>query len=145
MNRNFKDRIKNTVTLYKSLSPVQLATVINTDWRSFPTSLPDQKNFSPKLNKSYAEMLARQMEAAYHTAGYVVAFQLQKSFIDQFELQTISYQEHYEYRIPVNQLEQLNRALIGQIKLVSAFSVHDSRIWKKPPRNIEILHSRRQH
>jgi hypothetical protein len=74
-------------------------------------------------------MLARQIEAAIHTAGYVVIFNIQQQFIEQYELQTIGYQEHYEYRIPVSHLSQFNKALIGQIELISAFSANDPRVY----------------
>ncbi len=114
------------VTLYKSLSPAQLADVIALDWKAFAIDFSGQKFFSPKLHRCYAEMLARQLEAAHYAAGYVVSFQVRKSFIEGFELQTIGYCEHQEYRIPVSALRQLNTAIVGRIKLISGFAEQES-------------------
>ncbi len=119
-----------SVTLYKSLSPLQLAELINLDWKAFPAVDPEQKIFAPKLHREYAEMLARQLEMASYQAGYVVMFRLQRQFVEQFSVETVAYIQHREYRIPIAALGDLNRALVGKIELVSGFAamVHDG--WK---------------
>ncbi len=119
------------ITLYKSLSPVELAVIIRSGWAEFFPASPDQKIFSPKLHLAYAEMLARQLEAACHNAGYVVAFRVPRNFLSHFELQTIGYLEHQEYWIPVAELGALNAAIAGRIRLVSAFTMEDNLIWQQ--------------
>jgi hypothetical protein len=113
--------MKDVITLYKSVSPIQLAELINSGWKAFSVD-DEQKIFAPKLNRSYAEMLARQMDMACYSAGYVVVFKVKRDFIQRYELQTIGYQEHEEYRIPVTDLDKLNHAIVGRISLVSGFS-----------------------
>ena len=118
------------VTLYKSLSPVQLAQVVASGWKAFPVSEPDQRVFAPKLHREYAEMLARQLEMANYQAGYVVMFKLKREFAEQFECETIGYREHEEYRIPVSALGRLNDAIVGRIELISGFAALAGENWQ---------------
>ena len=113
--------MSESVTLYSPVSPSQLAKIINADWQQFFLHSDGQRFFFPKLHASFAEMLARQWEAKVHSAGYVVCFDIQRPFIDRFSLETVAYQEHFEYRIPANVLDQFNRAIWGNIRLLSAF------------------------
>ncbi len=116
-----------TVTLYKALSPVQLARVIDAGWRAFPAAEPGQRVFAPKLHRDYAEMLARQLEALQHNAGYVVRFHLARDFLRDYPVETIGYCEQEEYRIPVSRLMCLNRAIVGRIELLSGFTAPPDR------------------
>lgn len=115
-------------TLYKSLSPVQLAQVVSLGWRAFPAMDDDQQIFAPKLHQAYAEMLARQLEMAHFQAGYVVRFTLGNDFLQRFTPVSVAYREHEEYRIPVRSLAELNRAIVGRIELVSGFAVDKPRL-----------------
>ncbi len=112
----------STLTLYKSVSPIQLSHLINVDWRYFVPESPDQKLFVPKLHLSFAEMLARQIEVATYCAGYVVSFEIQKAFIDHYEVTSVAYEENEEYCIPIEDLGAMNRGIEGRIQLVSWFS-----------------------
>ena len=118
----FNSSMMDCITLYKSLSPVQLAQVINLEWKAFPNADPGQRIFAPKLYREYAEMLARQLEMASFSAGYVVMFNLAQAFLERFEVESVAYEEHAEYRIPVSALGELNRAIVGRIELVSGFA-----------------------
>ena len=111
----------STVTLYKSISPTQMSHLIEVDWQYFVPDSPDQKLFAPKLHLSFAEMLARQIEAATHCAGYVVSFEIQKRFIDCYEVTSVAYEEYEEYCIPIEDLGAMNRGIEGRVKLVSWF------------------------
>ena len=112
----------NTVALYKSVSPTLLSHLIHVDWRYFVPESPDQKLFAPKLHLPFAEMLARQIDAATHCAGYVVSFEVQKTYLNRYEITTVAYEEHEEYCIPIHDLSEMNKFIEGKIKLVSWFS-----------------------
>lgn len=114
--------VDNVVTLYKSLSPIQLAGVVSLNWRGFPSLESGQCIFAPKLHREYAEMLARQLEMASYQAGFVVSFRVYECFLQQFERGSVAYYEHEEYRIPVTAIDALNRSLVGKIELLSGFA-----------------------
>lgn len=110
-----------SITLYKSLSPVELAGVINNGWQSFAPLPIEQTIFAPKINLEHAQMLARQLEACLHTVGYVVCFTIEADFLQRFQCQTIAYEEQREYRIPAEELALFNQHLIGRIQPLTAF------------------------
>ena len=112
----------NTITLYKSVSPAQLSHLIKVDWRYFIPESPEQKLFAPKLHRSFAEMLARQIEAANHCAGYVVSFDILEQVISRYDITSVAYEEYEEYCIPIEDLRFINMGIEGKIKLVSQFS-----------------------
>ncbi|MCR8922721.1 hypothetical protein NO559_08065 [Dasania sp. GY-MA-18] len=123
--------ITGHIDLYKALSPEQLALLIRSNWRRFSPDIPQQKNFYPKLNRGYAEAIARQWHAVEYSAGFVVRFRLPADFIKGFELQTVGYDEHLEYKVPIAALERLNHAIIGSVELLSAFTSDDNLLWQR--------------
>ena len=116
--------------LYKSLTPAQFAGVIQSDWRELAAESPDQKMFYPKLNRQYAEMVARMLNLAHYNAAYVVKFNVNALFLARYEIQTVAYDEHQEYKIPIEDLPLLNCHIVGIIEVVSAFTLKDC---QKPP------------
>ncbi len=110
-----------TLTLYKPLTPIQLAAVIESGWRSFSLDHPSQKNFYLKVNKNYADLVAKMWSAPKYSAGYVAELEIEQHFIEQYELQSIAYDDQSEYRIPVEDLNKLNQHIIGLIDVISAF------------------------
>lgn len=123
--------MKKSVRLYKSLTPAQFAAVIRSGWREFYIESPEQTVFYPKLYREYAEMIARTFNLAHYQAAYVVEFSVRADFLVNFEIKSVAYEEHKEYKIPVDQLPLLNRNLIGLIEVVSAFTTIDCHT--KPP------------
>lgn len=115
--------------LYKPLSPKQLAAVISSGWRRFSPDSPQQKVFYPKLHLEYAEKIARQWDAAQYEAGFVVKFKVPSQFVADYDIQSVGYDEHREYKIPIHELERFNRQIIGPIRLISAFTLKDNSIW----------------
>lgn len=115
--------------LYKPLSPKQLAAVISSGWRRFSADTPEQKVFYPKLHLEYAEKIARQWDAAQYEAGFVVKFKVPSQFVEHYDIQSVGYDEHREYKVPITELDRFNRQIIGPIRLISAFTMRDNSIW----------------
>ena len=44
----------------------------------------------------------------------------------QYDLETVAYEEHLEYRIPVAELDYLNARLVGSVQPVAAFMDRES-------------------
>ncbi|MEH6911663.1 MAG: hypothetical protein V7459_13835 [Oceanicoccus sp.] len=112
----------HTLTLFKSLSPAQLAAVVASDWRCFFPEAPEQKIFYPKLYPGYAEQIAKRWNAPRYSAGYVVGFTMTKAFMGRYQTQTVAYEEHREYKIPIAELSFFNRNIQGRIQILSAFT-----------------------
>ena len=70
----------------------------------------------------YAKTIARQWDAVQYTKGFVVSFTISMEFISHYKIQTIAYDEHMEYSVPIEELERLNNNIIGRIELVSVFT-----------------------
>lgn len=113
------------ITLYQSLTPVQFAAVVRSGWRGFSAGAAEQKIFYPKLRLAYAEMIARAFNVKHYSAAYVVQFRLPLRFLQHYSIQSIAYEEHREYSIPMADLAKMNRHIIGSIEVVSAFLDED--------------------
>ncbi|MBL4827846.1 MAG: hypothetical protein JKY66_09080 [Spongiibacteraceae bacterium] len=111
--------------LYKSLTPLQFDALVQSGWREFSLESEEQKIFYPKLHCEYAQMIARLFNLAHYRAAYVVAFNVSTSFMAHYEIQTIAYDEHREYKIPVEDLPLLNSHIVGEIEVVSSYTLKD--------------------
>lgn len=123
--------VEMTISLYQALSPVQLAALIRADWRHIEPGRGGERFIGLKLNQCYAEMVARQWHLPSHGAGYVARIQLPGSALKRFELETVAYEEHLEYRLPVEELGALSQRLLQPLELVSAFVTQHS--YSIPP------------
>lgn len=117
---------RETIALYQALSPQQLAALICADWRCIEPGWGGEHFIYLKLCQRYAEMMARQWQLPLHGAGYVVRIVLPVEVIGQYDLETVAYEEHLEYRLPVTELAAVNCHLLGDIQPVSAFFVQHS-------------------
>lgn len=109
-------------TLYVALTPGQLAELVKTEWRDLSPAFADQRHLYLKLTRDYAELIARHWHAAQYGAGYVARLRVRRSSLQRFPLQSIAYDAHREYRVPVTELPALNRQIVGRIQIVAAFA-----------------------
>ncbi len=112
---------RETIALYQALSPQQLAALISADWRRIEPGRGGERFVYLKLCQRYAEMIARQWEVPLHGAGYVVRLELPMEVIRQYEMETVAYEEHLEFRLPVCDTPFVSRHLVGDVQPVSAF------------------------
>ncbi len=117
---------QHSMTLYQALGPAQLAALVRTRWRCIEPGPGGGRFIYLKCNQRYAEMIARQRYRDQSGAGFVVSLQLPSRTMARFSLETIAYEEHLEYRVPVQALAMLQGALLEPIQLVSVFRVHES-------------------
>lgn len=109
-------------TLYRPTGEKELALIRESDWREFPPRLPEQPIFYPVLNEDYATQIARDWNTRDRGSGYVLRFQVETSYLDQFPVQTAGARIHREYWIPAEELAEFNRHIVGKIEIVSHFS-----------------------
>lgn len=110
-----------TVTLWRPTGPEELALVAESGWRAWPPRLPDQPIFYPVLNVDYATRIARDWNVKASGAGFVTRFEVEKSFLDHYDVQQAGGRTILEYWIPAEDLNELNRHIVGQIEVVSEY------------------------
>lgn len=110
-----------TVTLRRPTGPRELALVEASGWRKWPQRLPDQPIFYPVLNEEYATKIARDWNVRADGVGYVTRFEVEKAYLDQYDVQQAGGQTILEYWIPAEDLEEFNRHIVGSIEVVAEF------------------------
>jgi hypothetical protein len=113
---------EETVILYRPVGPKELGLIASTGYREFPSRLPEQPIFYPVLNEEYARQIARDWNVPASGAGYVVRFALLKRFADRYPVQSVGGAVHKELWIPAEELAELNRNIVGKIKLIAEFT-----------------------
>ena len=110
-----------TVTLWRPTGPEELALVETSGWREWPPRLPDQPIFYPVLNEDYATRIARDWNVKASGVGFVTRFEVDKSFLDQYEVHQVGGETILEYWIPADDLPTFNQSIIGMIEVVAEF------------------------
>lgn len=111
-----------TVTLYRPTGPAELALVKESSYRKWPPRLPDQPIFYPVTNEEYAKEIAEKWNVPASGVGYVCRFQVQKTFMDRYEVQQVGASHHLEWWIPAEDLEDLNAHIVGQIEIIGEYN-----------------------
>ena len=83
--------------------------------------MPDQPISYPVLNESYATEIAQKWNARDGGTGYVMRFQVNAEFLTRYKVQTVGASMHQGYWIPVGDLEEFNRHIVGEIEVVAVF------------------------
>src|SRR5260370_34483970 len=113
-----------TARLSRPVGLHELALIWDRVMREFPPRWPHQPIFYPVVNIEYACQIARDWNAVDEKsgfAGFVTAFELDKSFLSKFEPHTVGSSKHVEYWIPAQELSSFNDAIRGLIRLESGF------------------------
>lgn len=113
--------VMETVTLWRPTGPDELALVEQAGWRAWPPLLPDQPIFYPVLNEDYATRIARDWNVRASGVGYVTRFEVEKSFLDNYEVQHAGGQTILEYWIPAEDLDSFNAHIVRLIEVVAEF------------------------
>ena len=113
--------VMETVTLWRPTGPQELALVEQSGWREWPPRLPDQPIFYPVLNEEYATKIARDWNVKASGVGYVTRFEVDKEFLDRYEVQQAGGQTILEYWIPAEALPEFNQHIVGTIDVVAEY------------------------
>lgn len=110
-----------TTTCYRPTGPNELALVAESGWKRWPPRLPEQPIFYPVTNQKYAEEIAEKWNVRASGAGYVTRFEVDKEYLDRFEVQKVGGLHHTEWWIPAEQLEEFNDHIRGFIEVVRKY------------------------
>ena len=109
-------------TLYRPVGQAELDLIRASGFRAFPPRLPHQPIFYPVLSEQYATQIARDWntkDAASDFTGYVLRFDVQREFLDTYDIHTVGDSRHQEYWIPAEDLEGFNQHIVGRIQIVA--------------------------
>jgi hypothetical protein len=122
MSRMKEDDIE-TVTLYRPVGLNELKLIEQSGHREFPPRLPDQPIFYPVLNQEYAAQIACDWNAKYNESicGFVTRFRVRQDFLQRFDVHIVGGQQHQEYWIPADELNEFNRNIVGRIEVIAEF------------------------
>jgi len=114
----------STKTLYRPVGRKEFDLIAAAGYRSFPPRLPDQPVFYPVLTREYAEQIARDWntrdERSGHV-GYVLEFEVDADYLSQYEIRKAGASVHLEYWIPAERLDEFNRHIRGEIRVIQRF------------------------
>lgn len=120
VHRGRRENPDGTTTLWRPVGPAELDLLRAAGMRAWPPRLADQPLFYPVLNEGYARQIAEEWNVAASGAGYVTRFALPTAFARRYPTHQAGGREKLELWIPGEDLEELNRHLIGTIDLVEA-------------------------
>lgn len=110
----------NTV-LYRPVNEAELELVRKALFKGFPPRLPEQPFFYPVTNEQYAAQITKEWNVPAYGKGYVLKFEVNSEYLSQFDVQCVGGDEHTEYWIPSERMEEFNGQIIGQIEIVNVY------------------------
>jgi hypothetical protein len=110
-----------TLTLYRPVGPKELELIESSGWREFPPRLPEQPIFYPVLNEEYATRIARDWNVKESGSGFVTRFRVDAAFAARYPVQTVGGSVHQELWVLAEELDELNRHIVGTIEVIAEF------------------------
>lgn len=110
-----------TITLYRPTGPTELKLVEESGFTKWPPRLPEQPIFYPVTNVEYAKEIAIKWNIRGTKVGYVTKFRVKKDFMDKYEIQQVGGKIHAEWWIPADDLDELNRNIVGLIEVIGEY------------------------
>ena len=110
-----------TITLYRPTGPAELQFVKDSGFTKWPPRLPEQPIFYPVTNEAYAKEIAIKWNIKDSKVGYVTKFQVNKEFMANYEIQQVGAAHHTEWWIPADDLEELNKNIVGLIEIIGDY------------------------
>ena len=110
--------------LYRPVGTKELELIKESGYKGFPPRLPDQPIFYPVLNEQYATEIASRWNVKYNDdhKGFVTCFEVEDEYCRQFQVQTVGASYHQELWVPAEELENFNRHIVGEIRVIAEFA-----------------------
>lgn len=112
---------EETIALYRPTGPEEIKLVEESGFKAWPPRLPDQPIFYPVTNEEYAKEIAVKWNIPQSGVGFVTKFNVLKTFMDKYEIQQVGGENHTEWWIPAEELEELNRNMVGLIEVIGEY------------------------
>ena len=109
------------VILYRPAGPEELALVRASGFARWPPRLPEQPIFYPVTNEQYAIDIASDWNVKASGYGCVTRFAVRKPFMDRYSVHRVGATHHAEWWIPAEDLDELNRNIVGLIEVIQEY------------------------
>lgn len=113
--------MKKTRTLFRPVGPNELALIKKSGWTAFPPRLPEQPIFYPVMNEEYAAQIAQRWNVRSSGSGFVTQFEVDLSYINQYDIENVGAAIHNELWIPAEELHTFNQHIVGKIDVIQSF------------------------
>jgi hypothetical protein len=110
-----------TTILFRPVGPKELKLIADAGFRGFPPRLAEQPIFYPVMDEGYAHQIARDWSVLSSGAGYVTRFAVRNEFLARYQVRTVGASNHKELWVPAEELEELNRNIVGQIEIIAEY------------------------
>lgn len=110
------------VTLYRPVGLTELKLIEASGYKQFPPRLPEQPIFYPVLSEDYAIAIAKNWNARNGDSGYVTCFDVRASYLRRYPMRVVGSTQHQEYWIPAEDLDDFNKNIVGNIKILHEFN-----------------------
>ncbi len=113
-----------TQTLYRPIGEKELILIQESEYKAFPPRLEWQPIFYPVLNEEYASEIAKKWntnDEFGNYLGFVTAFDITEEEFRKYKIENVGGPIHNELWVPAEDLEQFNKSIIGQIRVINVF------------------------
>ena len=90
-------------------------------FKKWPPRLPEQPIFYPVTNEEYAKEISTKWKKEESKVAYVTKFKVKKEFMDRYKIQQVGGNNHTEWWIPTEDLEELNANIVGLIEIIGEY------------------------
>jgi hypothetical protein len=117
---------EKTITLFRPIGSAELALIAASGFTEFPSRLPGQPFFYPVCNEVYATQIARDWNTKEEDGlGFVTRFDVRASYLARYETHIVGSRINEEYWIPAEELDELNRNIVGTIEVIARYTAED--------------------
>lgn len=113
-----------TKTLYRPVGEKEMLLIMESNYKKFPSRLNWQPIFYPVLNEEYASEIAEKWntrDEAGNYLGFVTKFEVLEETVTRYPSQNVGARNHNELWIPAEELEDFNKAIVGEIEVTKVF------------------------
>jgi len=109
------------VVMYRPTGPEEYQLIADSGFTKWPPRLEGQPIFYPVTNEKYAREITEQWNIRDSGVGYVFKFLVEKSFVEGYNVEKVSGKDHTEWWIPSEKMDDLNKAIVGKIKMIGRY------------------------
>ena len=110
-----------TKTLWRPVGQKELQLIKNSNFTAFPPRLQQQPIFYPVCNREYAQEISKKWNVDYCGKGYVLEFEVDEEYISGYKTHIVGSKKHEEYWIPAEDLNEFNKNIVGEIRVVDEY------------------------
>lgn len=107
--------------MFRPVGPNEYRLLEQNDFTKWPPRLETQPIFYPVTNEQYASEIAQKWNVRDHGLGFVTRFFVKSAFADKYDIQQVGASHHTEWWIPAEDLDELNRNIVGLIEVIACY------------------------